>query len=239
MNTTIERIIPDFVESNDITGKESLILHIERYEFASKYVKPGRLLDIACGVGYGTSLLLQKRNDITEAVGVDISVEAIEYAKRNYQDKRIFFQVKDALTFEDKKGFDSIVCIETLEHIYNPDGLIERLLQMLLPNGVFIASVPITPSVDVNPYHVNDFTEKSFKEMMKKYDLSEINCLKQIQKYKLIKTILRKESRMTDLRRNLFYYYLKNPTAIFKRIYSTLMYGFTNQYITIVWEKKY
>ncbi len=41
---------------------------------------------------------------------------------------------------------------------------------------------------------------------------------------------------MADLRSNLPGYYLRNPGALLRRIGSTLRFGFSNRYITIVWE---
>jgi len=169
---TIERIIPNMVNADDITGQATLELHLQRYEFVAKYVTPGRLLDIACGVGYGTYLLVEKRQDIVEAIGVDISQEAIEYAIQYYASQRIHFQQHDAMTFADEKGFDSIVSVETLEHVPEPAILIKHLSELLRDRGIFIASVPTTPSVDVNPYHLHDFTERSFRKMVTMYGLN-------------------------------------------------------------------
>jgi ubiquinone/menaquinone biosynthesis C-methylase UbiE len=75
--STLEYLIPEYVHPNDVTGLETLSLHLERYEFAAKYLRPGRLLDIACGVGYGTRLLLDRSHVDITAVGVDISEEII------------------------------------------------------------------------------------------------------------------------------------------------------------------
>ena len=235
---TIERIIPEQVNPSDITGKATLDLHLKRYQFAAKYAKHGRILDIACGVGYGTYFLTENGKDIVQAVGVDISGDAIEYAKSNYANQRIIFQEHDAMTFTDEKGFDFIVSVETLEHIPDPNNLVKRLYGMLRLGGIIIASVPTTPSIDVNPYHLHDFTEHSFRRMMKKYALREVSCFHQIQPYPIIKTLKREESRMKDMRQNLLSYYSKHPNAAMKRILATLRYGFTNRYITIAWQKQ-
>ena len=67
---TIERLVPESVVPDDTTGQATLSLHLQRYEFAAKHVKGERLLDIACGVGYGTRLMADKVNTVNEALGV-------------------------------------------------------------------------------------------------------------------------------------------------------------------------
>ncbi len=235
---TIERLAPDQVNAEDVTGQASLKLHLQRYEFAAGLVRPGRLLDIACGSGYGTRLLAEKSAGVIEAVGVDISAESIEYARRRYGRAGVIFQQNDAMTFQDEKKFDSIVSIETIEHVQDPGGLVGRLCGLLKCGGVFIASVPTTPSADVNPYHLNDFTERSFRSMFLSRGFTEIVCLRQIQPYPLIRTLKREESRMKDMRRNLMAYYFWHPASLARRLWFTIRYGFTNRYITIAWQKK-
>jgi 2-polyprenyl-3-methyl-5-hydroxy-6-metoxy-1,4-benzoquinol methylase len=239
MNTnSIERIIPEQAISDDVTGQASLRLHIERYKFAIKHLKPGRLLDIACGVGYGTFLIAEKSDNTTIVIGVDLSREAIEYANTHYAHAKIQFREHDAMTFSDEEGFDSIVSLETLEHVADPCNLITHLLNLLRPGGVFIASVPTTPSMDVIPYHLHDFTEHSYRKMMTIHRVKEISCLRQIQSFNLLKTLKREESRMRDLRPNLSKYYCKQPVGFVKRLWSTIRYGFTNRYLTVVWQKE-
>jgi 2-polyprenyl-3-methyl-5-hydroxy-6-metoxy-1,4-benzoquinol methylase len=235
---TIERLVPESVVPGDITGQATLFLHVQRYEFAAKHVTGKRLLDIACGVGYGTHLMADKVNTIDKALGVDLSHSAVMYAIQNYGNERVLFLEHDAMIFADKEGFDSIVSVETLEHVAKPAMLVKQLIELLRPGGVFIASVPTTPSTDVNPFHAHDFTERSFRNMVAVHGMRELACLRQIQPYPPIKTVKRKESRMKDMRQNLISYYLNHPAALVKRLWATLRYGFTNRYITIVWLKE-
>ena len=52
---------------------ETLEIHLERYRFAADHARPGRLLDLACGVGYGTRLMADRQPGIESALGVDLS----------------------------------------------------------------------------------------------------------------------------------------------------------------------
>jgi cyclopropane fatty-acyl-phospholipid synthase-like methyltransferase len=223
---------------NDITGQMTLQLHLQRYEFAAKHLKSGRVLDIACGVGYGTHFIADNVTQITEAIGVDICEEAIQHAILHYSDRRVQFHQHDAMTFTDDIGYDSIVSLETLEHVSEPATLIKHLYELLRSEGMFIASVPTTPGVDVNRYHFHDFTERSFRNMVRVHGFTEIASLIQVQPYPLMKTLRREESRMQDMRQDLVSYYLHHPKALAKRLWSTLRYGFTNRFLTVAWKKR-
>src|SRR5207245_77984 len=162
--TTLERIIPDELSENEATGSETLHLHIERYQFAKEYLVRGSLLDLACGVGYGTALL-SKDPRISTAVGVDIDNAAIQYAKERYRGRNATYICSEALDFQPDHQFDNIVSLETIEHVDDPQAFFARLVSLLAPGGRLIASVPVTPSVDANPHHKSNFSIKKIKGM--------------------------------------------------------------------------
>src|SRR5665213_1982727 len=54
MDPSMERIVPDQLDLEDSFDKLSYELHLERYRFASRLLPAGRILDMACGAGYGT-----------------------------------------------------------------------------------------------------------------------------------------------------------------------------------------
>jgi SAM-dependent methyltransferase len=233
---SLERIVPDDLDPSATTGAETLELHLERYRYASRFVRPGRLLDIACGVGYGTQLLAERGEGKVEALGLDRSAEAIAYAEQHYGGSQLSFHAADAMEFHCAEGFDTIVSLETVEHLPEPARFLGRMVGMLRPKGHLVASVPTTPSVDLNPHHLHDFTEASFRAMLAPYGLAEIDCLRQVQKVRIRSILSRSESRLSDLRQDLPRYYLSHPDALLRRLVSTLRYGFSNRYITIVWQ---
>ncbi|HME69438.1 MAG TPA: methyltransferase domain-containing protein [Myxococcota bacterium] len=235
--SSLERLVPDLISPTDATGRETLLLHVERYEFAARHARPGRLLDLACGVGYGTHLLADQARGVLEAVGVDVSADTVCYASQRYGRPGLEFRVSDALTFEDASGFDTVVSLETIEHVERPADLIDRLVKALRPKGILVASVPTTPSADVNPHHLHDFTESAFRRMFAAYPLTEIDCLRQVQPYPLIRTIRRTEARMRDFRPHLLSYYVGHPAAAMRRLVATLRYGLTNRYLTVAWKR--
>jgi SAM-dependent methyltransferase len=232
---SLERLIPDELRAGDVTGEEALRIGLERYEFAARRARPGRLLDIACGVGYGTRLITDRSEAVTTALGVDLSEEAIAYATRRYGNERTRFLARDAMTFEDEDGFDTIVTIETIEHLPDPAAFVDRLVSLLRPRGVIVGSVPTTPSVDANPHHLHDFTERSFRRLFSRPGLVEVDRFGQEQPFGLRTIVTRSEARMQQIRRNLPAWYLAHPASLLRRIGSTLRHGLKNRYVTIVW----
>lgn len=236
-STSLERIVPDQLSSAESTGVETLQLHIERYRFAAQNLLPGTVLDIACGVGYGTGILAEK-DYVKEAIGVDISHASIDYARERYPGKHISFLCSDALEFKPDHQYDNIVSLETIEHVQDPFRLFDNLVSMLKSGGRLIGSVPITPSVDANPHHRTNFSERKFLEMGKRSGLESLTSMSQIQRYSPFKVAMRTEKRSADLRHGLPGFYLRNPSHFFLRLSSLVRDGFVNKYLTVVWQKK-
>ena len=163
-----ERLVP----KDKQCGPETEIYkeHMKRYEFAQTFIKKDdNVLDLACGVGYGSKLLTEKRN--CTVYGCDISSDAIEYAQKNYSSKKVIFQTMNAssLSFPNK-FFDCITCFETLEHLKNYVPALEEFSRVLKNHGTLIIS---TPNKEIslehqseNEYHINEFTHDEFIKIL-------------------------------------------------------------------------
>jgi len=88
MKNTSERHIINSEFQNEAEYYIHLV-HIATYEFASKYVKGKRVLDYGCGSGYGSYILSSLADNVT---GVDISIEAVDFAKINYSANNLNFK---------------------------------------------------------------------------------------------------------------------------------------------------
>jgi len=109
--------------------------HLARYEFATSFVSGKRVLDLACGTGYGTKMLRDAGADV---LGVDISDDVIEENREEYGD---YFEQCDITTFS-SDPFDVIVCFETIEHIKDYKTAIANLRKLLKHDGMLIISSP-------------------------------------------------------------------------------------------------
>lgn len=160
----IERLIPGV---NRLYGQGSAVLrqHLLRYRFAAAYMRNGdRVLDAGCGSGYGTRLLAQTGAKVT---GVDRAREAIDYARSIYADDRVTWvcsSLEDYSSPEDH--FHRITCFETIEHVNNPGMLLRSFSRILRKDGLLLCSVPIVPSRHFDQYHLHDFTEDSFLDLL-------------------------------------------------------------------------
>jgi 2-polyprenyl-3-methyl-5-hydroxy-6-metoxy-1,4-benzoquinol methylase len=234
---TLERIVPPELDRLGATGHATYDLHIQRYLFASNHLRGSTVLDIACGVGYGTRRLIDNCPNITQAHGVDISASAIAYAQEHYRDQRIKHFCQDAFSFRGLGVYDTIVSLETVEHVAQPRAFLAYLTSLLRQGGVLVASVPTTPSMDGNPHHRTDFTEKSIRRLGSIVGLREIAFLRQTQPFNIRAVTSGTERRLERTWADLLRFYATHPQKIALRAWASLRYGFVNRYVTIAWEK--
>ena len=134
----------------------------------------------------------------------------------------------------DDGPFAAVISLETIEHLPNPQAFMERVTKRLLrPGGLFVGSVPVTPSMDANPHHLHDFTARSFRELLASHGLVELESLHQVQPYSPLAVITKTEERMQAMRPNIWAYYCRHPQKALLRLESILTDGFKNKYLTI------
>lgn len=148
--------------------------HVVRYAAVKNIVAGKRVLDVACGEGYGARLL---RNwGAREVVGVDLFPSAIAAAKRTFGGEGVTFLVSDAeeleRTFEGAEPFDLIVSFETIEHLARPERLLASLPRLLASDGAIVISCPndraCSPEHD-NPFHLEVYSFDAFKSLTQEY----------------------------------------------------------------------
>lgn len=142
-------------------------VHASRYDFARPYVADRRVLDIACGTGYGMAIL---RAGARGVIGVDADLDAVRVARKAEGGPAL---VGDGtrLPFADA-AFDAVTSFETLEHLDERDRFLGELRRVLKPQGVCVLSTPnanYTEPIDGrprNPFHVHEYTPEELGDAL-------------------------------------------------------------------------
>ncbi|MGF7186107.1 2-polyprenyl-3-methyl-5-hydroxy-6-metoxy-1,4-benzoquinol methylase [Desulfitispora alkaliphila] len=169
MDFTGERVIPKLMRPDN----QLLLEHQARYGFATEFVN-GRVLDIACGVGYGAEILLAEAgNRIHGYVGVDVDSASVQYAIENYWNSpKVDFLEGDALdkNLKSKIGmFDTIISFETVEHLSDDYGFVENLYTLLNSEGKAIISTPFGQGRGKPcgcEFHYHQYLEEEFFDIL-------------------------------------------------------------------------
>lgn len=120
--------------------------HFNRYALASRY-SSGRVLDAACGCGYGSKMLLETSLVV---VGVDSNAQAIQWANEYFQGP---YFIQGRIEDEPWNGkFETVVSLETIEHLKDPKPALQAFRRACI--GTLIASVP---NEDRYPFSISNF----------------------------------------------------------------------------------
>lgn len=166
----IERL--DFSEKTRYNSIEAAI-HLNRYGLAKPYCKGARVLDAACGEGYGSYLMKSWGAQSVDAI--DIDEVSIALAKSLFKSDGLSYVqgTVEQLPFEDNL-FDLVVSLETMEHVDNVDMFLAEAKRVLKPGGTIILSCPndnyyYEKDNIKNPFHKRPYTFFEFQSLAEKY----------------------------------------------------------------------
>lgn len=134
-----------YVAANQKQG----IHHVGRYQWACDVLKlrqPRRILDIACGAGYG-SFMIAKAVPDAEVIGADYDSRAVDYAMRNYSAPNLKYIQGDIVCWSTQKErslgeFDAVTSFDTIEHLLHREIALLRISENLSDDGVLLLSTP-------------------------------------------------------------------------------------------------
>ena len=160
---TGERFTPECV-------REISYEHWHRYAFARVLAKGKRVLDAACGEGYGSAQLAQVASEVT---GVDIDAATIAHAQARYGARSNLRYMQTDVTALDAlpdRSFGLIVSFETLEHVHAQERLLDGFARLLADDGVLLVSTPDKLNYNAdgvpNPFHVRELDRKEFEVLL-------------------------------------------------------------------------
>jgi len=161
---TGERTLPDVPEENYWFRR-----HLAVYEWIAARVAGKRVVDMACGEGYGSDVLA---GSAASVVGVDANPDAHEHARLRYVRPNLRYERDLVESFADP--CDAVVFLQTIEHVQDAGSILEHFKSMLAPGGAVYVSTPnlltlAPPGAEKsdNPWHVREYRAAEFQQLCK------------------------------------------------------------------------
>jgi SAM-dependent methyltransferase len=157
---TGERTLPDVPEENYWYQR-----HVAVYEWIAERCAGLSVVDLASGEGYGSNLLAQRA---AEVIGVDANPEAYEHARLRYRRPNLSFECGLVEEFDQPR--DAVVFLQTIEHIHEPELLLERIARIApvayisTPNRLTLA--PPGAEKSDNPWHLREYDAGEYRELL-------------------------------------------------------------------------
>ncbi len=140
------------------------------YEQMNRLVSVDRVLDAACGSGYGSFYLAKEGKKV---IGIDISKNAIKKCRKKYNHDNLKFLEMNCsnIVFNDN-AFDAVVSQDTIEHVKDDKKFLSEIKRVLKPGGIAIIFTPHSPQHNNKPsniYHLREYSQESFCELLRGY----------------------------------------------------------------------
>jgi SAM-dependent methyltransferase len=163
---TGERTLPDVPEENYWYRR-----HLVVYEWIAARVGGLRVIDMACGEGYGAAVLARSAAAV---VGVDANPQAHEHARARYRLPNLSFERDLIESFA--APADAVVFLQTIEHLQDPGAALEHFRELVGEGGVVYVSTPNVltlaprgaPRSD-NPWHVYEYRAAEFERLCREH----------------------------------------------------------------------
>jgi 2-polyprenyl-3-methyl-5-hydroxy-6-metoxy-1,4-benzoquinol methylase len=159
---TGERTLPDVPAENYWFRR-----HLAVYEWIAERVRGMRVLDMACGEGYGAAVLARTASAV---VGVDANPEAHEHARLRYRAPNLRFE--RALVERFSEPAEAIVFLQTIEHLRAPGEALAHFRSLIGDQGVAFVSTPNVLTLapegarrSDNPWHVKEYRAREFEAL--------------------------------------------------------------------------
>jgi 2-polyprenyl-3-methyl-5-hydroxy-6-metoxy-1,4-benzoquinol methylase len=157
-----ERTLPDVPEENYWFRRHEAV-----YGWVAARVGGRRVIDMACGEGYGADLLARSAASV---VGVEANPRAFEHARLRYGRPNLRFERGMAERYAEP--CDAIVFLQTIEHVQDPDAVLEHFKTMLAPGGTVYVSTPNVLTLapkgaerSGNPWHLREYRPEDFRAL--------------------------------------------------------------------------
>ncbi|MEM0996815.1 MAG: class I SAM-dependent methyltransferase [Bacteroidota bacterium] len=143
---TVEELYENKASGVDYYGltRRDVVAFLARYVQESGHPLEN-VLEIGCSSG-GTGKLIKEKFGTEFYAGLELMPDAVSAAKQNIDwaeqgnvEEMIAQQALDRIP---AKGYDAILYLDVLEHLYNPWKVVEATKHLLKPGGVIVGSIP-------------------------------------------------------------------------------------------------
>jgi SAM-dependent methyltransferase len=147
--------------------------HVARYLVARSWLVGEQIVDLGCGTGHGTAILARDRR--VRVIGIDAAQDAIDAAPLLWTSPNLAFHRGDALNIPlPDESADTVVSLETIEHVADPARFLDEVARILRPGGRLVLSTPdrehYSPSAALgeshNPFHVSEMTRAEVSSLV-------------------------------------------------------------------------
>ncbi|HUA11033.1 MAG TPA: class I SAM-dependent methyltransferase [Solirubrobacteraceae bacterium] len=163
---TGERTLPDVPAENYWYRR-----HLVVYEWIAARVAGLRVIDMACGEGYGADVLARGAATV---VGVDANPEAHEHARLRYRAANLSFE--RGLIERFSAPADVVVFLQTIEHLEDPDAALVHMRGLVGDHGAVYVSTPNVLTLaprgaarSGNPWHVHEYRQGEFEGLLRRH----------------------------------------------------------------------
>jgi 2-polyprenyl-3-methyl-5-hydroxy-6-metoxy-1,4-benzoquinol methylase len=151
----------------DYKERKEIVIDCSRFKWLLKKIdKEDKILDVGCSEGLFLAGL--KENDYNNLVGIDVSDKAIEVAKANNKEVDFYCLKGEEMDQIDDDVFDTVFCLQVLEHVPKPLELLKGLFKVCKPGGQVIVGVPIEECLD-DPLHLHHFDYYDVMHMFEEF----------------------------------------------------------------------
>lgn len=164
---TGERIVPEADNCEPNFASRMYQEHIARYLFASQVTHGKSVIDIGCGVGYGSQRLAEL--GARSVYAFDLSEIAIRHAQIHYSHANLKYESANAEEFTTEQQFDVAICFELIEHVKHPRKVLANIQRALKPDGILVMSTPRALEQKRTHFHEHEFSLDEYVSMIRDY----------------------------------------------------------------------
>ena len=181
LNYYLELQLPDDAPGKKVRLRKQAIHRLARYYWAACVLKdmpPGRVLDVACGAGYGSYILATHLPEF-EIIGGDYDERAVTHANIRYKNANLRYQAADIVSWKNPLNdshlgsCDYIASFDTIEHLLFREICLIELAENLSLSGSLLLSTPVHGGGDLlNPgweHHKIEYSRRTLSNLIRRF----------------------------------------------------------------------